>query len=287
MGTSFSKAILKRIRRKGNSSFDEDDYEQILTQISTSITQIELSINTLRGEQLQLTRRVLIYGILSYLIYLTWIFFLAPLLNDGVSTRTGQLPYQPLLDLLGVIFGPFLIWYCHKLVRWWYGRHLKRLEKESIRLIEEQKDKVEELKRKTFYYKTKGILERFEKAPLPSPPSLPNINDKKGDAMDNTVNNPIPITNIANDQLNKGERLPSTTKPINEISVPSTTCALLSSPLPSAPPSWLDKLVDALIGDDRSGGSYRYALICQHCQNHNGLIPPEEYDTIRKTFPFF
>ena len=43
---------------------------------------------------------------------------------------------------------------------------------------------------------------------------------------------------------------------------------------------WYDKLVDALVGD--VGPEAKYALICIHCNAHNGLALPQEVDTIRK-----
>lgn len=51
---------------------------------------------------------------------------------------------------------------------------------------------------------------------------------------------------------------------------------------PSVPQNqqWYDKLVDALVGD--VGPETKYALICTHCYAHNGLVLPQEVDTIRK-----
>ena len=53
----------------------------------------------------------------------------------------------------------------------------------------------------------------------------------------------------------------------------------MNPPTPTpTPPTWLDRLVDAIIGDDRST---RYALICQKCLSHNGLARSEDFDTVR------
>jgi hypothetical protein len=51
---------------------------------------------------------------------------------------------------------------------------------------------------------------------------------------------------------------------------------------PSVPTErqWYDKLVDALVGED--GPETKYALICNHCSAHNGLVLPQEIETIRK-----
>lgn len=43
---------------------------------------------------------------------------------------------------------------------------------------------------------------------------------------------------------------------------------------------WYDKMVDALVGD--VGPETKYALICRHCNAHNGLVLPQEIETIGK-----
>lgn len=53
----------------------------------------------------------------------------------------------------------------------------------------------------------------------------------------------------------------------------------LGSPLPrpilSQQRSYLDRLVEYLVGD---GPSNRYALICQQCDSHNGMALKEEFE---------
>ena len=45
--------------------------------------------------------------------------------------------------------------------------------------------------------------------------------------------------------------------------------------------TWLDRVVDSIIGDV-GGPQTKYALVCEQCFTHNGLIPPELYSTARK-----
>ena len=47
--------------------------------------------------------------------------------------------------------------------------------------------------------------------------------------------------------------------------------------------TWMDRLVDAMIGDDSR--HHRYALVCQRCHAHNGLALPDEIMTL-STFSF-
>ena len=61
---------------------------------------------------------------------------------------------------------------------------------------------------------------------------------------------------------------------------------------PLGPPrkQWYDKLADAILGDDDAGAaspSSRYALICEKCFTHNGLVKEGMWEDARKScFPF-
>ena len=46
---------------------------------------------------------------------------------------------------------------------------------------------------------------------------------------------------------------------------------------------WYDKLADALLGDDDgvAAAANRYALICQRCFAHNGLVKEEVWEDTR------
>lgn len=151
---------------------------------------------------------------------------------------------------------------------------------------------MEELKKATSYYKTKGLLERFElmddelaESKGGGGPTLLLGEDKlkKGHINNNGILNgvihppstsslPIPLSPLTAPAV--GLAPTSTTGPTS--SPPPLTSP--SVPVPT-PPTWLDRLVDAIIGDDRQS---RYALICQKCCAHNGLARPEEFETIRK-----
>lgn len=57
-----------------------------------------------------------------------------------------------------------------------------------------------------------------------------------------------------------------------------------SLPLPPPRKLWYDKLADALLGDDESPvnpAATRYALICQKCFAHNGLVKEEMWEDAR------
>lgn len=56
----------------------------------------------------------------------------------------------------------------------------------------------------------------------------------------------------------------------------------------SVPPhhrKWYDRLTDALLGEDgmdQASPSSRYALICEKCFSHNGLVKESVWEDVRK-----
>ena len=53
---------------------------------------------------------------------------------------------------------------------------------------------------------------------------------------------------------------------------------------PSIPPPqrrWYDRIVDAVLGEDTESPHTRFALICQKCFAHNGLVREAELEDTR------
>jgi len=61
--------------------------------------------------------------------------------------------------------------------------------------------------------------------------------------------------------------------------------AMPATPQPPPRKQWYDKLADAILGDDDAAGSpsSRYALICQKCFAHNGLVKESIWQDTRKS----
>lgn len=59
-----------------------------------------------------------------------------------------------------------------------------------------------------------------------------------------------------------------------------------SQPMPPPRKQWFDKLADAILGDEDGGSatpaSSRYALICQKCFTHNGLVKESMWEDARE-----
>lgn len=66
-----------------------------------------------------------------------------------------------------------------------------------------------------------------------------------------------------------------------------TVCAATPpTPMPPRRKQWYDKVADAILGDDELEGSAssRYALICQKCFAHNGLVKESLWEDTRASF---
>ncbi|KAG6908095.1 hypothetical protein DXG01_006186 [Tephrocybe rancida] len=149
----------------------------------------------------------------------------------------------------------FSILFVRRIVQVWYKRKGDAEEKTLQLLLKQQRTKVEEIKKKTNYYSTRDLLQRYDDSPglrqrsvpAPTQPSTPQRLF------------PAPNGNSATPSPNSFKPQPGTPLP------------------PINPPrkQWYDKLADALLGDDDhtpNAASSRYALICEKCFAHNGLV---------------
>lgn len=140
-----------------------------------------------------------------------------------------------------------------------------------IKLRKEQKGKLEELKKKTSYYSTQSLLERYDEV----------LTKKKEEALKQEKlqqelrqRKPVSMP-MRSMQPNHQQPFPPTQQQMRQQQQQQPIL-----PPPRTEPQWYDKIVDALVGD--AGPETKYALICAHCFNHNGLVAKEEFDTIRK-----
>ncbi|KAI8855024.1 hypothetical protein BC829DRAFT_379023 [Chytridium lagenaria] len=204
----------------------------------------------------------LYYSIPAYVFYLVGYFtFFNP---------HGEILNLWLLKTVPLLVFPFLIYYGRKFIFAWFKAKKKIEEQQLETLRTQQKQKVEELKKKTGYYTTKGLIERYE-SPSKADPNRLQVPGTPG------TGTPNPLTAPGSGQLR--QRYAS-------VPIPPTAAILensLSAPVLGTPGSgtrnWYDKVVDAIIGDE--GPQQKYALICQQCFEHNGLVLPDEYGTAK------
>ncbi|KAK4704169.1 endoplasmic reticulum junction formation protein lunapark, partial [Phenoliferia sp. Uapishka_3] len=168
-------------------------------------------------------------------------------------------------------------------MRSWYTKKRDKEETTLRELKKQQREQVEELKRKTGYYSTRNLLEKYDEVikknaetrglPQPNPNSV---------ALPRTPGPPQPPTTPQRAGP-QGFSTPTGTPQRGGQQFP------LLPPAPStpAPRTVFDKLADALLGVAAEEGTpnSKYALICAKCFAHNGLVVKEEFDTIQYQCP--
>ena len=193
--------------------------------------------------------------------------------------------------LMGRVYG------MRRSVRWWYTRRIEREIQEKEALKTRLDEKIEELKEKSDYYNTQQLLERYDSK------SLPKSSSQKDDVA-------ILMTIPSNIILLQQKSLVTKQQSLRQRGTPNLPLPPLPPPItpstftpppplqpqnipqfhPSAfspPPSpvltdqphsktFLERVLDLVVGEDENAADHRYALICRHCRTHNGLAPPGE-----------
>jgi endoplasmic reticulum junction formation protein lunapark len=193
--------------------------------------------------------------------------------------------------LIGRVYG------MRRSVKWWYTRRIEREIQEKEDVKTRLNEKIEELKEKSDYYNTQQLLERYD------PKSLPKSSGserRRGHPNDPPLRYNVPeIENLGHQSQSLRQR-GNPNLPLPPLPPPISPSAFASAPPPqpqnipqfhpsafSPPPSptlvdqphsktFLDRVLDLLVGEDENAADHRYALICRHCRAHNGLAPPGE-----------
>jgi len=177
------------------------------------------------------------------------------------------------------------------------------------KLLVEQRHKVEELKKKTDYYSTQKLLERYDQSVRPTQPlGSPNmllmraglVGSKKDPTKEiscccsryDDSSTAYAWWNLLADTSTPGNwragTQPLSITYVHIILAPfplfSNRRLMTVSSAPSLPPPqrhWYDRVVDAVLGEDTESPHTRFALICQKCFTHNGLIREAEWEDTR------
>lgn len=170
-------------------------------------------------------------------------------------------------------------------------------EKHLKELMKKRRDKVEEIKKKTNYYTTRDLLQKYDEVSTSATPLRQRV--PPGQPPPTTPGRPMAPVN--------GNVPPQTPVPSaalqahlsRELTFIQLIHLCLTNFLPAGTPAypigpprrqWYDKLADALLGEDdpniASPGS-RYALICEKCFNHNGLVKESMWEETRKFYLFY
>jgi len=245
----------------------EEDYETILASLVKNIEERQIRLSEIRLRERRTSLLVTIYTMASWVVYVAfWYLNLLPSFFGDRKRERFETAWKALL----VFIGPILTLFVRRIVEIWYKRIGDAEEKTLQSLMKQQRRKVEEIKRKTNYYSTRELLQKYDETSrgqlpqrkgVPQPPSTVSTPQKR------------PQPQAAGNSPGNTPLKPQVTAP---------------QPFPSTPPrkEWYDRLADALLGDDDEvPTTSRYALICQRCFAHNGLVKESMWEDVQYVCP--
>ncbi|EPT02175.1 hypothetical protein FOMPIDRAFT_1160688 [Fomitopsis schrenkii] len=261
-----------------------EDYEQVLALLANDIAKRQQSLSEIRLRERRSTLLFSVYALalwglwvsLWYADYLPNVSTLLP----GVAGHARGSRWERTAKSVPVFVGPIVILFMRRIVQIWYAKAGDAEEKALIALRKQQREKVEEIKNKTNYYSTRNLIERYDDGPRPSTPATPQRPvAPRQPPQPQTPAHPVQ------------HHIPPQTPAPAHMS-PSLQQQLSPSPLRPMPPprkQWFDKLADAILGDDGDGtvgaAASRYALICQKCFAHNGLVKESMWEDAQYVCP--
>ncbi|KIK39895.1 hypothetical protein CY34DRAFT_807743 [Suillus luteus UH-Slu-Lm8-n1] len=239
------------------SKSGSENYEEVLSALAADVARRQTRLAEIRLRERRTTLQFTL-GTLSLWISFVYLWY----------TRT--LPaawHDSLLAKVAVLVGPVIILFARRMMQIWYSWKGGREEKTLRVVTQKQRAKVEEIKKKTNYDSTRSLLEKYADPSTPirrlQPPSQP--------------------------------RTPLSTNPQAHMQTPvvqqsNLPLQLSPTPQPIQPTrkQWYDKLADAILGDEESSmnvAASRYALICQKCFSHNGLVKESVWEDTQYVCP--
>ncbi|KAJ3515675.1 hypothetical protein NLJ89_g1599 [Agrocybe chaxingu] len=260
------------------SQTKEEDYETVLSNLASDIQKRQVHLSEIRLRERRSTLLVTLYTLAAWAAYVSiWYLDALPSFQRGGYIRNANV--ERAVKGFPVIIGPIVVLFIRRVVQIWYKRKGDAEERSLKDLMKIRRDKVEEIKKKTNYYSTRDLLQRYDEAPSATP-GRPRVPGGPGQPSPSTPQRPASV--------------PSNGNPLLQTPGPSAALQAHLSPVtpnyPIAPPrkQWYDKLADAILGDDDSSvasPSSRYALICERCFNHNGLVKESMWEDAQYVCP--
>ncbi|KAJ3073328.1 hypothetical protein HK102_006029, partial [Quaeritorhiza haematococci] len=134
---------------------NETDYEKILAELDDKIRSSELRLSEILVSERKVVSAWLTYSIGGFTLYIIFRFlFLSYSPQDSWENW--------LYFILFILAGPVGIWGGRMMLQGWYRSSRRYEELELKNLRGRKKQKLEELKIKTDYYRNKAIIERHE-----------------------------------------------------------------------------------------------------------------------------
>lgn len=273
--------IIAKFRKKKSNS-------DLLEKIDKEITSIE---NFQRNTEQQRKRIVGSFLVASVGIYIlsAVVFYFFYFYPQNFKER--------LLYLVPFILAPTFIFFMKRTISWYFNRKLTKNQKKMVDLRSEKKKILENIMETETYKVARGLLEKY----APEQVRRVNIGQELTPIRNTSVaamtpsnqaglRNRIPPnsgmslkSNITQTPLmnakGPGPSQLSMATPFNRnlMTVAPTPITPIPRYIPSKDRTFLDKVVDYLIGD---GPNNRYALICKQCSGHNGMALMDEFEYV-------
>jgi len=263
---------------------ESEDYEQILSSLALDIQNRQSRLSDIRVRERRSTLLTTLYTLALWVSYVSlWYANVLPNLSGHARTSA----FEKGVKGAPVVVGPILILFIRRIVQLWYARIGDAEEKTLKTLLRQQRTKIEEIKKKTNYYTTRNLIERYDESPSDANSTLRRRNVQPGGPSSSGPQGPVtPQRPTQPSSVNAPLSKLQTRVPIS----PSLKNHLAGTPQPIQPlrKQWYDKLADALLGDDEStptSSTSRYALICEKCFNHNGLVKESVWENTQYVCP--
>ena len=177
---------------------------------------------------------------------------------------------------MAALFG-FPVWMLiiMRTVRFYYQRQHKKYESQLQLYKSKQKVELETLKKKTNYYQTKALLQRYDD-------SFASLQDRDNTA--NTKPNPNSNSNPkSSPNSNSDSDSSSNNRMLDQIQPTKSHSPTLPAVQKSAQSAWTSRMIDSLLLPSSTGANYTgyqvplFALICSHCHSHNGFLYEKDF----------
>jgi hypothetical protein len=258
---------------------EPEDYEQILASLALDIQKRQTRLSEIRLRERRTTLLFSVYALALWVAYLSlWYTDLVPTL----SNHPRYSKFEKSVEAAPVFLGPILILCIRRIVQIWYTRIGDAEEKSLVVARKRQREKIEEIKKKTNYYSTRTLIERYDEGTVSETPLRKRVMSQPASVATPRSQQPPP-------QVQSSQRpvpFPQTPTPLS----PALKQHLSPSPQrPMSPPrkQWYDRVADVILGDDDSAtnSASRYALICQKCFAHNGLVKESVWEDTQYVCP--
>lgn len=270
--------IISRFRKSQTTT-------EILEDIDRNITHLEKFRKANQDLRQKVIGKLILYSVMLYICGAFGLyFFFMP--QEWTYRLYGLLPF---------FFFPFLVYLLKRFLHWFFVRKISQNEGELQVLRDRRKEILENVMETETYKKAKEILEKFDpetkkkmedermRKENEEKAKALNQNQKEGLRRRQVVGHPV-HPGSPGVPVGRGRGMPaipmSPMTPTNGVgrgqnARPISPVTGLPRPILPLNKTPLDKLMDYMIGD---GTSHRYALICQHCANHNGMALKEEFE---------